>query len=155
MAHCDSNSGAFFCSNQTLLELSKKHLKWILTATSVPALSCSPLSPRSTPQPPSTSCQTGVQASMEMDRQMDGKQEGGGKGWMEGRRRGRGVTHIAEPGVFLEESVLIGKPLGEQQHCTGTLLLVLHLLHLLFSLSFALFCHLVLLSSFIPQHLSS
>lgn len=55
---------------------------------------------------------------------------------MEGRRRG--VTHIAEPGVFIEESVLIGKPLGEQQHCTGTLLLVLHLLNLPFSLSFCL-----------------
>lgn len=74
---------------------------------------------------------------------------------MEGRRRGRGVTHIAEPGVFIEENVLIGKPLGEQQHCTGTLLLVLHLGNLPFSLSFAFSCHLVLLSSFTSQNVSS
>lgn len=141
--------------NQTRLKLSKKHFKWILTPTSVPSLSCSPSSPRSTPWPPSTSCQTGMQASVEMDRQMDGKQEGGGKGWMEGRRRGRGVTHIAEPRVFIEESVLIGKPLGEQQHCIGTLLLVLHLLNLPFSLSSTFSYHLVLLTSFTYQNLSS
>lgn len=54
-------------------------------------------------------------------------------GWMEGRRSGRGVTHLEEPRVFIEESVLIGKPLGEQQHCTATLLLVLHLLNLPFT----------------------
>ncbi len=43
----------------------------------------------------------------------------------------------------------------EQQHCTGTLLLVLHLLHLPFSLSFASACHFVLLSSFTSQNWSS
>lgn len=54
-------------------------------------------------------------------------------GWMEGRRSGRGVTYLAEPRVFIEESVLIGKPLGEQQRCAATLLLVLHLLNLPFT----------------------
>lgn len=47
-----------------------------------------PIISHSTPQPPSTSCQTGVKASAEMDRQMDGKQEGAGKG-MDGRREER------------------------------------------------------------------
>lgn len=46
---------------------------------------------------------------------------------MEGRRGETGVTHIEEPKVFIEESVLIGIPLGEPQLCAGTLLLVLHL----------------------------
>lgn len=46
---------------------------------------------------------------------------------MEGRRGETGVTHIEEPKVFIEESVLIGIPLGEPQRCAGTLLLVLHL----------------------------
>lgn len=64
-------------------------------------------------------------------------------GWKEGRRIGRGVTHIAEPGVFIEESVLIGEPLGERQHCTGTLLLVLHLPNPPFSSSFASSCYLI------------
>jgi len=70
-----------------------------------------------------------------MDGQMGGRQEGGGEECMEGRRRGRGVTHFVEPGVFIEESVLIGEPLGERQPCTGTLLLVLHLLNLIISQS--------------------
>lgn len=46
---------------------------------------------------------------------------------MEGRRGETGVTHIEEPKVFIEESVLIGILLGEPQRCTGTRLLVLHL----------------------------
>lgn len=46
---------------------------------------------------------------------------------MEGRRGETGVTHIEEPKVFIEESVLIGIPRGEPQRCAETLLLVLHL----------------------------
>lgn len=67
------------------------------------SLSCSPFSPHSTLWPPSSSCQTVVQASVVMNRQMNGKQVEEDKGWIEGRRRGRGVTHIAEPRVFIEK----------------------------------------------------
>lgn len=49
------------------------------------------------------------------------------------------MTHLAESGVFIEVSVLIGEPLGEQQLCTAALLLVLHLLNLYFSSSFGSF----------------
>lgn len=86
----------------------------------------SPSPSHSTPQPQIQQLSDG-RTGLSGDGQIDVKQEGGGKGWMEGWRRGRGVTHIAEPRVFIEESVLIGKLLGARQRCTGTLLLVLHL----------------------------
>lgn len=62
---------------------------------------------------------------------------------MEGRRRGSCVTHFEEPGVFMEESVLIGEPLGERQHCTRTLLPALHLPNLSISYFFAFYSFLL------------
>lgn len=113
---------------------------FMTTRTPTKCMPCSTISSSPTSQSPPSSFQTDLKASLEMDRQMGGKERGGWERHKEGRRRGIHMTHFAEPRVFLEVSVLIGEPLGEQQHWTGALLLVLHLCNL-FILAFFAFFH--------------